>query len=82
MNEHMEPEIFKIYKKALDNLDGDILPLHFGPAHIVWEDGNITQDMAQWCLDNFDKYKGNYNNEELHIVKQSLIELLEYYSKL
>jgi len=62
-----------IYLKALAKLDGYDSPLKFGPAHVVWEDENFNS--ALWCLDNFYKYKGDYTQEELDIVRESLIEL-------
>lgn len=65
--------VAEIYKKALRALDGDKWPLHFGPSHIVWEDENF--DRAEWCLEHFDEYKGDYSDVELEIVKQSLKEL-------
>jgi hypothetical protein len=39
----------------------------------VWEDENF--DHAQWCLDNFEKYKGDFSDKELVIVRRSLEEL-------
>lgn len=66
--------VAEIYKKALAALNGDWFPLHFGPSHIVWEDENF--DSAEWCLQHFDKYKGNYTKEDLAIVKRSLEELV------
>lgn len=65
--------IADIYDHALSELDNYSDPLHFGPAHIVWEDENF--DQAEWCLENFDKYKGGFTEKELTIVKQSLEEL-------
>ena len=62
-----------IYTEALKRLDGYDSPLDFGPAHIVWGDENF--ESAEWCLDNFEKYKGDYTPEELEVVKWSLIEL-------
>jgi hypothetical protein len=67
-------QIADIYQEALAKLDGDNSPLHFGPAHIVWEDENF--DSAQWCLDHFDKYKGDYSEAQLAVVKESLVKLL------
>lgn len=70
-------QIRDIYEKALDALDGDSSPLHYGPAHIVWDDENW--DSAQSCLDEFDVpawYTGNYSDEAMAIVRQSLIDLL------
>lgn len=65
--------VAEIYEEALRRLDGYDSPLHFGPAHIVWEDENF--DSAEWCLENFEKYKGDYAPEELEIVRWSLEEL-------
>ena len=55
-------QIAEIYKKALKELDGYSAPLHFGPAHIVWDDENF--DSGEWCLEHFDDYKGDYSEEE------------------
>ena len=65
--------VAEIYTAALEALGGDSDPLHFGPAHIVWEDENW--DSARWCLDNFEKYPGDNSAEELAIVRWSLEEL-------
>ena len=75
--------IANIYLKAVADLreiDGNLSPLHFGPAHIVWEDCNF--DCAQWCIDNFDEYRGDYTDAELAIVMRSLHELLEVEDRL
>jgi len=63
-----------IYDKAIEKLDGDENPLHFGPSHIVWEDENF--DSAQWCLDNFDKHSDNLSDEDKAVVRWSLEQLL------
>ena len=47
--------------------------MHFGPAHIVWEDENF--DSSGWCLEHFDEYAGDHLPEALAAVRQSLIEL-------
>jgi len=65
--------IADIYNKALKKLEGDELPLNYGPAHIVWDDENF--DQAEWCLENFDKYTEGFSEDELAIVKESLLEL-------
>ena len=72
--------IMDIYDKALAALrdlpdigDGEIALL-YGPAHIVWEDENFQS--AQWCLDNFDEYRGNHSDAAMAIVRTSLKELL------
>ncbi len=64
-----------IYDKALQQLEGNESPLHYGPAHIVWEDENW--DSAQWCLDHFDEFRGDHSEEDLAIVRWSLEELLK-----
>lgn len=65
--------VAEIYKGALKRLNGDGSPLHFGPAHIVWEDENF--DSAEWCLEHFDEYQGDYTDDELSVVRWSLEEL-------
>ena len=67
--------VAEIYKKALKKLEGKESPLLFGPAHIVWEYENF--DNVDWCLENFEEYKGDYSDKELEIVRQSLKELNE-----
>lgn len=62
-----------IYREAINRLEGDWLPLDFGPGHIVWSDENFGG--AEWCLDNFDLYRGDYTDQELDIVRWSLEEL-------
>lgn len=65
--------VAEIYQRALRDLDGDDSPLQFGPAHIVWSDENF--DSAEWCLENFEQYKGDYSEESLLVVRRSLEEL-------
>ncbi|MFA5714370.1 MAG: hypothetical protein WC998_01345 [Candidatus Paceibacterota bacterium] len=69
--------VAELYKKHANAFNGDFIPLHFGPAHIVWEDENFDTESIQWCLDNFDLYKGDYSENELAIVRQSLEEMLK-----
>ena len=70
------PEVKAIYDEALlregENIQG---AMHYGPAHIVWEDENF--DKAQWCLDNFDKYPGDNSAADLEVVRWSLEELVK-----
>ena len=68
-------KVADIYLKALKDLNGYEDPLHYGPAHLVWEDENF--DAAQWCLDDFDRFKGHFTDMELEAVKKSLMELAE-----
>ena len=58
-----------IYLKALDMLDGDMTPLHFRDAHVVWEDCNFHA--AERCLEDM----GDDLTPEDDIVKWSLQEL-------
>ena len=51
-------------------------PMHFGPAHIVWEDENFGRENVQWCLDACDERQGDFTPEELAAVRASLEELL------
>lgn len=62
-----------IYDKALSDLGEYDSPLHYGPAHIVWEDENF--DSAEWCLEHFDEYTGDHSIKDLVIVRRSLEEL-------
>ena len=65
--------IAKIYLRAVADLGGNVWPLHFGPAHIVWEDENF--DWAERCLENFEKYSCDNSKEELTVVRWKLEEL-------
>jgi hypothetical protein len=51
--------------------------MHYGPAHVVWDDENFERESVQWCLDHFDDYRGDHSNEALEAVRKSLVELLE-----
>lgn len=69
-------QIAEIYNKYLD-IAGESA-MHYGSAHIVWEDENFERHQIQWCLDNFCKNDEKYHSlEELETVKQSLLELLK-----
>lgn len=65
--------IADIYTDALEKLGGDESPLHFGPAHIVWEDENFGS--AQWCINHFNEYRGDYSDAALDVVMESLQRL-------
>ena len=62
-----------IYNTAVEKLGGNETPLHDGPAHIVWDDDNF--DCVDWCLENFDEFKGDNSEEDLAVVRWSLEEL-------
>lgn len=51
--------------------------MHYGAAHIVWDDENFGREHVQWCLDEFEQYKcDDASDAENEAVRQSLIELL------
>lgn len=50
--------------------------MHFGPAHIVWEDENFGRGNVQWCIDHFDEHRGDHGEKELAAVMASLKDLL------
>jgi hypothetical protein len=62
-----------IFLEAKTALDGDDTPLLYGPGHIVWADENF--DSAQWCLENFDKYRGDLTDEEAAVARYALEQL-------
>lgn len=66
--------IANIYRDALEKLEQYDSPLLFGPSHVVWSDENWNS--AQWCLDNFEDYRGDYSDKELTIVRESLALLI------
>lgn len=65
--------VVEIYNRALKKLDGDSSPLHYGPAHIVWDDENF--DCAEDCLRRFDENAGDLSDFEKEVVRVSLQEL-------
>ena len=65
--------VAEIYKQAVEKLGGNEHALHYGPAHIVWEDENW--DSVDWCLEHFNEYKGDNSEEDLEVVRWSLEEL-------
>lgn len=50
--------------------------MHYGPAHIVWEDENFARHHIEWCLAHSDEYRGDCSDEELAYVRDSLVALL------
>lgn len=51
--------------------------MHYGPAHIVWEDENFARAHVQWCLDHFDdEPRGDHDAQDLAAVRASLEALL------
>lgn len=72
--------IADIYERAVKDLHEFTDPLHFGPAHVVWEDENFEPGHAEWCLEKFDEnyaVKGKrYKDWEFEIVRRSLEDLV------
>lgn len=69
-------QIADIYDKYIE-IAGESA-MHYGPAHIVWDDENFERTHIQWCLDNFCKNDEKYYSaEELEAVKNSLLDLLK-----
>jgi hypothetical protein len=65
-----------IYNKYI-NIAGESA-MHYGAAHIVWDDENFEREHIKWCLDNFEIGKReDSTDEENKATKQSLIDLLE-----
>jgi hypothetical protein len=61
----------EIYKEGIKKAGWSAM--HFGPAHVVWEDENFEH--AESCLRDFDKYAKNLTKEEQAGVRWSLEEL-------
>ena len=52
--------------------------MHYGAAHIVWDDENFNRESVQWCLDHFEEYKrDDCTDSENEAVRDSLKALLE-----
>lgn len=69
-------QVVDIYKKYLSIAGNDAM--HYGAAHIVWDDENFERHHIIWCLNNFERYKHeNSSDEENEAVRQSLKDLLE-----
>lgn len=82
-------EVWQIYARAkadIDALGADVggeRAMHFGPAHVVWEDENW--DSTAFCIGECDEwlagrlpnhaYAGQFTPEVLAIIRRSLVEL-------
>lgn len=65
--------VYDIYKEAEDKVGDSVL--HYGPAHIVWEDENFESDHTKWCLEHFDEYSQDMSEYEKQVVRESLEKL-------
>ena len=69
-------EVVDIYEKYID-VAGESA-MHYGAAHIVWDDENFEREHVQSCLDTFDEWKREDSSEqENEAVRQSLLDLLK-----
>lgn len=68
------PEVKAIYQRGIDA--AGYLSMHYGPAHIVWEDENFETSHIQWCIDHASEYRNNLTDEQFKAVVDSLKELL------
>lgn len=65
-----------IYDEAVRRLGGRSAALHFGPAHVVWEDDNF--EFAADCLADFESHTGTWCEADLAVVRWSLEELAKH----
>ena len=56
--------------------------MKYGPAHIVWGDGNYDRESVHYCLNHWHEYEGDISENALCIVKESLTELLWFHIKI
>lgn len=66
-----------IYDEFVEEL-GDNNAMHYGPAHIVWEDENFDDDSIRHCLAHewsADAYP-HCSQEEFAVVRRSLEKLM------
>ena len=67
--------IADIYDKYLPLAGHSVM--HYGPAHIVWEDENFAREHVQWCLDHFEEYRHPDGTDTEHeALRSSLREML------
>lgn len=66
-------QVHDIYTTAVAKLGGFSGPLHYGPSHVVWDDENWG--CVDWCLEHFNEYRGQWTDEQLEVVRWSLLEL-------
>jgi hypothetical protein len=64
-----------IYDKYLAVAGEDAM--HYGAAHIVWDDENFDRGCVQACLDDFERWKrDDCTDEQNEAVRQSLLDML------
>lgn len=67
-------QVADIYDKYIE-IAGESA-MHYGSAHIVWDDENFERHHVQYCLDNFEK-NPEHTDVESEAVRASLEALLE-----
>ena len=69
-------QVIAIYDRGMDSVGESAM--HYGPAHIVWEDENFEQDHVESCLQHIEdkSWTNDLTPAEIAGVKQSLEELL------
>ena len=50
--------------------------MHYGPAHIVWEDENFERESVQGCLDHVNEYRHETATDEQHAAVKASLEAL------
>lgn len=66
-------EIYLRYRNVVG-----VTALHYGPAHIVWDDENFYRESIEFCLKECARREDyDLTMVELDAVKQSLLELRE-----
>ncbi len=69
-------QIVDIYNRYID-IAGESA-MHYGAAHIVWDDENFEREHIQECLDTFEQWKReDSTDEENEAVRQSLLNMLK-----
>lgn len=90
---HIFKTIYNTHRAKIDELYEDYVcdwcpgdpgefAMKYGPAHIVWADGNYERGAVQFCLDHWGEYDGPISENALCIVKESLTELLWFHIKI
>jgi hypothetical protein len=70
----------EIFKNALASLGGDDEPLKNGPGHIIWADGNFSDQDILFCLEECQsrrqEWTARFGEHALSVVQFALENLL------
>ena len=83
-NQHRD-KIDQLYKDDVCDwcqFDPGEFAMKYGPAHIVWADGNYERKSVQFCLDHWAEYDGPISENALCIVKESLVKLMRFHDRM